>query len=77
MLPARRISSSNTENILYTIRMTVTRSNGLVVTSDCFRGTTLGSSLHSVEVSYPLSSIHIVKILIFFIRVFFNSKKYA
>jgi hypothetical protein len=37
---------------LISIRMTVTQFNGLVDTSDCFVGSALGSSLHSVEVSF-------------------------
>jgi hypothetical protein len=34
------------------IRMTVTRSNGLVVTPDLFSGTALGSSLNGIEAQF-------------------------
>jgi hypothetical protein len=64
--------------------MIVTQSNGLVVTSDWFGGTPLGSSLHPGEGRFILSlsslSYDSLKIFLFFLFlycVFFTSKKYA
>jgi hypothetical protein len=63
--------------------MTVTRSNGLMVTSDCFGGTALASSLHPAKgliISFHASPFfYMQKIFIFFLffyRAFFTGKKY-
>jgi hypothetical protein len=68
---------------IYRIRMTVTQSSGLVITSDFFSGTALGSSLLPVEarliLSLSLYQNDMLKIFIyfyFFIPRFFTHKKY-
>jgi hypothetical protein len=64
--------------------MTVTRSNGRVVTSDWIGGTPLGSSLHLGKArfilslsSLPYDSLKIFIFSIFLYRVFFTSKIYV
>jgi hypothetical protein len=74
MLPARRISSSNTSNIWNCIRSTVTSVYGLVVTPDFFSGTALGSSLLPVKarfiLSLSLNKNDLLKIFIFLYACF-------
>jgi hypothetical protein len=61
--------------------MNVTRSSGLVVTPHFLCDTGYGLSLIDVKALFILSlsslSFDSLKIIIFFVRVFFTGKKYA